>query len=673
MKLTKYALALLAATAMLTSCDDDDNWAKGNPQMQVGEDLGTACFGDSLRFTVKASDPDVNLSTLKANLYFGEELVSETTVRTKVSGADYEVAVYIPYLANIPDGRAYLELTLQNVNFTKTTMAYQVAITHPDYEYLTFTAQEDGTEYRMERVSQYNYAFTDKLPQELKGYITAPAYGENGNELTWGYENSAIKVGAENPIPFSSTAAGTYTVEFNTYSFEGSPFNLMTCNGETFVGNEDGTSQVDMTLSQGETLSFSGIVNYGSYWIDPDYFEENSDGSLTFLPVSGKYRIIADPKLLYFRIYSLDATGEAQTLADDGSGALWVIGEQVGKPSVSANAVGWTTENALCMSQLTEKVYQLTVVGGKTVGTSSINFKFFGQMGWGIELTSTNFTSINSDLVGVGDGTDHDNGNLYLLDGVTLQTGYVYKFVVDLTGGINDAKFSVTCEGEQAFEEKKVYMSGEKMSTVDNIAYELSTAVNQGGSISFTGVTDIADYYVDPDYFSMTSDGDITFLPLSGYYKIALNTGAKTLGAYRLNSDLTDATYEGDGHGVWLMGWGVGTPDLDSQLGWNPGAAYSMAEISSGVYQFSGYAGPETGSTTGQRFRYDYVSMKFFGQNGWGTEWGSGKFTFTGNAGDCLKADGDGSNVELASNLEEGAFYVMTLDLNAMTLNLDKK
>ena len=54
----------MAGIASLTACNDDD-WSKGNPTMGVKTDLGTACFGDSLRFTINASDSEVPLSTLR--------------------------------------------------------------------------------------------------------------------------------------------------------------------------------------------------------------------------------------------------------------------------------------------------------------------------------------------------------------------------------------------------------------------------------------------------------------------------------------------------------------------------------------------------------------------------------------------------------------------------------
>ena len=53
-------------------------------------------------------------------LYFGERDGEREGDPHKKNGEDYEGAVYVPYLANIPDGRATLILTLQNINFTKT-------------------------------------------------------------------------------------------------------------------------------------------------------------------------------------------------------------------------------------------------------------------------------------------------------------------------------------------------------------------------------------------------------------------------------------------------------------------------------------------------------------------------------------------------------------------------
>lgn len=663
MKYIKYALITLAGIASMTSCNDDE-WKVGNPQMGVKTDLGSACFGDSLRFTINASDAEVPLSTLKAQLYFGEELVSEDVIRTKENGKDYEGAIYVPYLANIPDGRATLILTLQNINFTKNALEYEVMVTHPDYPSLTFVA-EDGTEYVMEKQEKYVYSFNARLPQELKGYIKTPGYGENGNSLTFGYANNAITVGGESPIPFSNANPGKYTVSFNTYTFEGSPFTKLMFNDTRFESTDDSHAMADMKLTQGQTIVPAGFPNYSDWWIDPDFFKKEDDGTLTFLPASGSYRVIADLQKQYFRVYLLNGNDPA-TLGSDGSGAVWVIGTNVGKPSVGSNEVGWTTENALCMAPLGGNRYQLTLVGGQTVSTDAINFKFFHQMGWGGEFGGDALTS-TSDVVKVGTGEDgHDNGNLYLAEGKTLEANHVYVFTVDLSAGISSGVLSVTDAGEQAFEEKTVTVNGVRLTTSDNSFYEGTAALKQGENLDINGLSSLDEYYADPDYFTFDEDSNsFKVNVIDGDYKIRINKGAKTISALMM-WDNEEATFE-NGGAVWLMGWGVGSPSMDSQFGWNPGAAYCMAQIAPKVYQFTGEAGPENGSWTGVRFRTDYLSFKFFMQDGWGGEFsGDNSLALTGNAANLISMPG---NFELASGvtLEEGATYRITIDLSAGT------
>ena len=55
-------------------------------------------------------------------------MVSETVIRTKVSGQEYNGKIYVPYLANIPNGTATLKFILQNINFTITEKSYDVAL-----------------------------------------------------------------------------------------------------------------------------------------------------------------------------------------------------------------------------------------------------------------------------------------------------------------------------------------------------------------------------------------------------------------------------------------------------------------------------------------------------------------------------------------------------------------
>lgn len=665
---------------MLASCSDDDPII-GNPVIDYQNPTSAAHFGDSIPFTVNASDVDVPLSTLKARLYYGEEMVEEVVIRTKESGKDYSGKIFAPYYANVPDGKATLELVLQNINFTITTETHEIPLTHADYPYLTFKAnaqdgEETGKEYRMEKVSTNTYAYTGRLPQKIKGFIVSPKVGEYGNELVFGYESNAIKVNAESGIPFSNSKAGKYTISFNTHSFEASPFVVLSFNGYEFESIDDATSQLDMNLSKGQTITPNGFPNFEEWWIDTDFFTKNADGTLTFTAMSGDYRIIANSNMQYFRVMVLDKDGNPASLADDGTGALWVIGDDFGKPSLSANTTGWVTEKAVCMAPVADKVYQMTLVGGKNVKTSGINFKFYGEaMGWGNEFGADRLTS-TSNIVLVGDGIDHDgvkhdNGNLYLADDVELKDNVIYVFTVDMTAGPDNAVLSVKENGEMPFEEKRVFLNGEKMTTNDNAVYTIALDLKQNDVLTFNTVDGLDEYFIDPDFFSYDVENDVlTFNPLDGKYAIQLNKSLTTLSAQRLDDKGNAIALGEDGHGaIYAMGWGVGHPSLDSQFGWDTSNAFGLAEVAPQIYQFTAVAGPEKGSALGQRIRYDYIGIKFFFQKGWDGEFGGDNNLTLAEGSEQLLSISDSGDISLAQNLEENAEYVITINLTAGNSN----
>lgn len=662
---TRYIIpAMMLLPAVLWSCSDDEPLT-GAPQIDYRDATGTAHFGDSLPFTVNAADAEVPLSTLKAQLFYGDEMVEETVIRTKESGCDYTGKIYLPYFANVPDGTATLRLVLQNINFTVTEQEYPVKITHPDYPYLTLRTEE-GEEFRMEKTDADTYSVAGRFPQKLKAHVIAPKVGENGNEITFGYENTRVTVGGENPIPFASPRGGRFVIAFNTRSFEATPFSTLKLNGYELESVSETLAQADFTLARDQQIVPEGFANLNEWWIDPDWFDRNDDGSLTFKAMGGDYRIIADQKLQYFRVEKL-SNGSPATLQSDGTGAVWAIGATFGKPGVSVNETGWVTEKAVCLAPVADKVYQMTLIGGKTVNTQSINFKFYGGMSWDYEFLHTRITS-TSDMVLVGDGNGHDDGNLYLADGVTLKENVIYVLTVDCTAGMDKAVLSVTEEGEQPFEEKPIQLNGVKMTTTDNVIYSLVTDMKQGGAVEFNTVDGLDEYYLDPDYFSYDLENDaITFLPVDGSYNIILDRLNATLSAQRYSGG-SPASLSADGHGaIYLMGYGAGTPTLDNQFDWEPSKAYCMAEVSPCVYQFTGIAGPEHGSTMGQRLRYDYIGIKFFFQKGWGDEFsGSNNLTAAPGTEKMLTVTNSGDiNLAPGFQMEEGATYRITVDLTA--------
>ena len=56
----------------------------------------------------------------------------------------------------------------------------------------------------------------------------------------------------------------------------------------------------------------------------------------------------------YFRVEALSG-GVPASLQPDGTGAIRVIGTNVGKPSVDANEVGWNEGKALCMAPIGDR------------------------------------------------------------------------------------------------------------------------------------------------------------------------------------------------------------------------------------------------------------------------------------------------------------------------------
>lgn len=432
-----YLFAAMAGLLFMNSCKDDEA-VPGNPVMDVKTEITSAYFGDSLAFTVNASDVQVPLSTLKAQLYFGEEQVSETVIRTKVSGEDYTGKIFVPFYKDIPNGTATLKYILQNIHFTITEQTVEVSCTRPQFDHLVLVT-EDGEEYNMPRTGENQYAVTAEFPQKLNAYIKAPAYGANGNEITFGYStDGSITEGTTSNIPFSNLEAGTYEVSFNTLTYVGAPFLSVNMNGEEFAQVDANTLKLETSIEQGEAIVFEGIPNYENYWIDPDFFEQAEDGSLTFVPISGNYRITADTQKEYFKVEVLNSTMSDASLQDDGTGALYVVGgsgtlgtEAIGKPSY-VGAPSWDGGNgAICMSPVEAKKYQLTLVAGKQVTADGVNFKFYGGKNWANEYKGDRMTS-DSEWFVVNPGPN-DDGNVWLKEGVTLEEGATYVITVDMT------------------------------------------------------------------------------------------------------------------------------------------------------------------------------------------------------------------------------------------------
>lgn len=432
MKNYTYLFIWLFSFFAVSSCSDDKNdMTPGNPVLELKTKFTGAHFGDKLPFTVNASD-NMPLSTLLVRLYFGDEKVSEKTIRTKENG-EYSDFIAIPFLKDTPDGKARLEFTLTDTHLSSTVQDVELPLSRPQFPYLILVTETES--YPMLPTGTPNeYAVSESFPStDLPAYIKAPVVGANGSEISFGWDAGKIQQGIVDRIPFSSAKGGKYTVSFNTLTYAATPFFEVFIDGQKLTTLDKENLQVDMNFTKDKEVIIKGL-DLAEWWIDPDFFKKGANNQLSFAAIDGKYRVIANTSLKYLRVQAM--TGSTlSSLQPDGSGAIWIIGENVGKPSVGSNEVGWNADKAICMAPIGNKKYQVTLVGGQQVSTAKINFKFYHQLGWGSdgknEFRSTAIISTSS-LVFIGDGTNgRDNGNLGLKDGITLESGATYTFTVE--------------------------------------------------------------------------------------------------------------------------------------------------------------------------------------------------------------------------------------------------
>lgn len=662
MKNTFKYFAIAALIAGAAGCGDDDELATTDvgPVMTVVSRSENAVMGDSVRFEVTLEDP-VALSTLKGELYFDEEKVSDVEIRTKTNGT-YKGAVAVPLYKDTPDGTATFRLLGQNVRFGLTTEEFDVAVSRPNPEYLTFVTEEK--EYRAERKADFTYELTAEFPQAVSGYFKTPALGTAAAVLTFGWDsaNKALAFGVTDPIPYTYFNAGEWTISVNLKTWETSPFLVPVKLNDTYMDTIDNGYALVMDMNKDTSYAIEGLEGLGEYTADPDYFE--MDGSTIKLAApTGSYRTVIDTKnkFIYGEVYK---DGAAASLQSDGTGAIWIIGEKIGKPTLE-NQVGWNTDNALCMVPVEKGKFRITLVAGTSVGTEIVNFKFYGGAhSWNDEFKHDRLTS-TSDIVGVGTGEEdesgvkHDDGNLYIKSGKALEEGKTYLFTIDVTAGNDKAVLSVEEKSDDPADDDPYLVQIEQ---VDEHTFAATLNLVQGKKLRLTGI-DLTGWWIDDNYLAPEEDGSLTVKVVDGKYRITAKTDKKHVSVQPVNADGSDVVTNDDGTGgIWLMGWGVGAPSQDYQFAWNPGAAYCMAEVAPSVYRLTGKAGPEKDSAPGDYFRFDYISVKYFHQNGWGGEMKNP--TLAEGTEKLLK---DGGNLELAdgAQLEQGATYQLTIDLTA--------
>ena len=417
------------------------------------------------------------------------------------------------------------------------------------------------------------------------------------------------------------------------------------------------------TLTKDRTYTLTGVSDFADWDVDRDFFERadaSDPETLTFLPMTGMYKVTANFKHSYLRIEAMKSATELATLGDDGSGAIWAIGGMdVGKPTLK-NAASWSPEDGgMCLARVADKKYQLTLVAGISLNASSFDFKFFHQKTWGGEFGGDDITTA-SDIVKIS-----DSGNLGLAEGKTLDLGGIYRFTVDITGGNKAAVLTVEKVGEQQLPPADITVNGTPMTQLDVDNYQLDIDLTQGQTLTLGGADAFIPAWINPDFFEAASATSVKLVPVTGKYRITANLATRVIDALVLNADGSGlATLGDDGHGaVYFIGYGIGSPAAVNEPGWTTEKGVCVPESAPGIYTMTAQAGLEGSTTLGQRFRVSGWSGKFFRNRGWD---GMGTFTLAPGAGAFFSIAGDG-NIEIASGvtLEEGATYCLTLDVTA--------
>ena len=250
-------------------------------------------------------------------------------------------------------------------------------------------------------------------------------YLRDGQTLTDG-DTYILKVDCSNPQNAVLTVNGDNTLAFNdTPMTESSEKGVYIYQGQLTQGNR-------------YTVSGSSEIKSANWYYDTDFLTRYSDDTFTFIPVSGNYEVMADFNKKCFRVFPI-VDGAPATYQSDGTGAVWIIGSDgISKPSYAVNGQAWCegVEHALCMSQISPKIYMITLTTGMQLDKNNVNFKFFHQPGWGGEFDGKNGStyriSTNSSQFIIGDGTNwKDDGNLYIRDGQSLGDGVPYIFILN--------------------------------------------------------------------------------------------------------------------------------------------------------------------------------------------------------------------------------------------------
>ncbi|RZF58683.1 DUF5125 domain-containing protein [Sphingobacterium corticibacterium] len=470
MKRKNNLLLMLGIILGFYSCKEETQI--DTPSLTSYQIVDVAYMGDSIpvNITVDGQHP---LNQIKASFYRNDELIAESIIPIN-QGGTYQRKLPVPFVKDIENGSAEIQLMVRNKNFNYATTLIPIQVNRPKFPYLTLKTAYGN--YRMEPVSgeEYLYAVTDNFPAtKLNALIEAPAYGENGNIMLFGGTNISAYATDQDSIPFQiARDPGTpYTVSFDIRSFVGRPFLTPSFGGMEFPAYENNLTTIETELTQGQTIVFDGILDIGDWWIDPTFLDDNG-GTYTFRAITGKYRITADQNLKYFKIEPMSGEALADFDPVTKTGGIWVnggIGDQggsipdarLGIPSMTSNPALWNPNHNFAMAPMGDGIYELKLRTGTNLfqsnsSGSTAGFSFYQNSrsldnvlpmalvqtlyGAGMSLTPDG----GSDRFMLHSGNNQSNGNM-IVTGSNRNLG-VRTFVFTLNTNVSPVAVSISVQ-----------------------------------------------------------------------------------------------------------------------------------------------------------------------------------------------------------------------------------
>lgn len=661
MKRFNIIATIALAAAVLAGCQPEVRQMKftdKGPEVTIQSCDELAYMGGSIAFAVDLKDAEFTLSTLKVELLFDESVVESKTIRTKEYGV-YEDVISVPLYAKIPDGTATLRFSAQNTGLGITSVNKDVNIKRPNFDKLYLTI--NGKEVVFPKVGNYKYEVTGSFPANASSVIRTPVVNERGEVITLGWSGSAINV-SDTPVPFKMGAAGVYTIEADLWELTASPL------GKDTIDLSEGKDTGVFNLVPDTPLLFPNIPTIGSWDLDYDFFNVTNDGVVTFKAIAGLYKLRVDFTKKWIEVEAMEDENNRATLGGTNAQAIWCIGGTFGKPAIGAS---WnTTDGAYCLAQVAPGIHQFSLVYGVQLG-SGFSIKFFHQKGWGGEFAS--YAAVN-DETGLFNVTA--TGNIEAAKGKLLEEGMGYRFTIDVTGGADAAILNI--KAVKLTEGLSISVNGVKAKGAGDVYKIGLIPLKQGDALSVSGDAGITGFIPDPDF--MTADGK--FNAVDGNYAIELHLDATKKNIefarfWRVDNEGNNVNLEGGG--CYFMGGTVAYiyQNSDSQkwpgiVNWPGTGGLQMAQVKPGIFQVSGYAVPALeGVTPYARWQTEAMNVKYFYQDGWGGE-ASADHVLTDRALELLDPTrGDPGNIYLKEGvvLEQGAFYVMTIDFTGCTIS----